>query len=265
MMISESVFCKLRPLSWQQLLVCCAFILSCIDVYAQNLLANPGFWVDLENAPSDIKRQVPHSWNYDGWNLANTRSFFTIEPEAQKNDIKNLHIHHDLPGHSYLWQSFELKENSTYHFSAKVKVLNADNSNIAAALGVVGQRISANSKSSIKSWHTLNYYINNAEKAKTVNLMLSFGFYSSLNKGKVIFKDVSIKKLSSMPKRLDSGSVSLVYGTPKYEIPNYYLIPPKNAKRFLLLLTLIFMLVTLTFVYYFCGFKGKDKKVNGCE
>jgi len=204
-------------------------LLLCNKGYTENLLSNPNFELDVsrnehEKKGAHVREDVlPDSWNYDGWNLNRQYSFFTFEMASHQNNKRQLHIHHDTPGHSYVWQAFELAADTRYHFSARVKVLRADASTVAAALGVIGKYSSANSVVKTESWQMLNYYINNAEEAKNVKLALSFGHYSNLNKGEVIFSDVSMKKIEKIPEVLRSGSASLIYGKPKYVVPEYYL------------------------------------------
>jgi len=257
----------------QYLAVFCSLLLLllCSDIDAKNLLNNPTFDVSdvyKEGASPTNHRRAPVSWHYDGWNLNAEHSYFTIEESLldtknnnsnRNKNKKNLRIHHEAPGHSYLWQAFELQKNTQYRLTAKVKVMNADSSIISAALGVVGQRGPASSRASHHSWRTLNYYINNASESRSVKLMLSFGFYSNLNKGEVVFSDVSMSEVTSIPENLKPGSAKLVYGKPKSKISKYYLLPPKNSViLFSLLISIGCLIFFVAFVLFFNCRKVKD-------
>lgn len=241
----------------------------CDNVYAKNLLSNPTFEFSSVNKGTQFETHqgLPRSWYYDGWNLNRENSYFKVEktPLNKSRYKETLRIHHDQPAHSYLWQAFELKKNTIYRFTARVKVLSADTSTIAAALGVVDQNTSAKSNINTRSWQTLHYYINNAEEARSVKLMLSFGYYSNLNKGDVVFSDVSMIEVDMMPEKPGARSAHLVYGKPKYKIPEYYFSPPKNTFRIVFLLGTLGVLVVLTFAYCFFRLDHKNLRDDDCH
>ncbi|MFF2484487.1 glycosyltransferase family 39 protein [Paenibacillus sp. NPDC058071] len=159
----------------------------------QNLLQNAGF--------EQVDSGSPASWTQDVWVHDSGVTRFGVDSSDTHSGGQAALIENVQPNHSKWVQNIAVKPNAYYRVSGWIKVTGTDPNAIGANLFVmgVGEEF-PHYLDTGGQWQPVEFYGKTGAGQKEIGIGLALGGYSSLNKGRALFDDISVEQVKSLPK-----------------------------------------------------------------
>jgi len=207
----------------------------------------------------DFKNTADKSWKFESWsNLGK----FEYGADNKGTSIVTISTTKDTDAR--LYQNIVLEKNSVYKFSADLLASDfVSKTNAGANLSVIGQTVQSPSFYDTKgAWVSTVLYINVGDKVTgPLKVSIGVGGYSSMNSGKVSYKNVKLVKLSEpAPKgaaMVQADELFVKQSAPSASTPN------QTSDGSLVLYVVIgLIIIGLGVGYYFFVIRKKEQDIS---
>jgi hypothetical protein len=158
----------------------------------QNIISNPSF--------EDAVNGKPTAWQESGWKRDPDISALSLDTSVAHSGKNSVKIVNMKENHAYYTQVVAVEEKSIYKLSAWIKTENVGTQSVGAAIGIKDKLdVGGDVRDTSGSFKPAEMYVRTGSGITSFTVLVSVGWYGSLNTGTAWFDDVSLVKTDSIP------------------------------------------------------------------
>jgi hypothetical protein len=222
------------------------FVCAGVVAYSEekNLIQNPSF--------EDVSEGKANLWSALSWNKDSGASVIGVDNNEAQAGKNSVFIENKKENHTYFSQGVAVEELSMYKFSAWIKTLNVGKGNKGGVIGVIDRfEITGDFRESNSAWNKAEMYIATGKNVKSVTLLLSLGWYGSVNTGKVWFDNTELVKTDGIPEGAVVCSLVQAPGNKDNETQIQQPQQPSKAKPEIIIFLILAVSILLAGAAYF--------------